>query len=155
MVSKTIADQSHFGSNIQSLFQALIIVLGMFISYTRFLCTPEKPLLMTKYCFPFSPYENSQTKKQFLQTWVTDVLVVYAFNDKTHKTNLFCMLSCLNGQTLEYVVLTDCPPFHFHIKTSLLRRLQAQPLPDEAPPKGKINPFSKNTVTFEPVMQSP
>ena len=33
-------------------------------------------------------------------------------------------------------------------KTSLLRRLQAQLLPNEAPPIRKINPFSKLTVTF-------
>ena len=39
-----------------------------------------------------------------------------------------------------------------NIKTSLLRRLQAQTLPDEAPPKGKIHPFSKMAVTFEPLM---
>ena len=38
-------------------------------------------------------------------------------------------------------------------KTSLLRRLQAQTLPDEAPPMGKIHPFSKIAVTFEPVMR--
>ena len=35
----------------------------------------------------------------------------------------------------------------------MLRRLQAQTLPDEAPPMGKINPFSNIAVTFEPVMQ--
>ena len=34
-------------------------------------------------------------------------------------------------------------------KTSLLRRLQAQTLPDDAPPIGKIHPFA---VTFEPLM---
>ena len=38
-------------------------------------------------------------------------------------------------------------------KTSLLRRLQEQTLPDEAPPMGKIHPFSKIAVTFEPVMR--
>ena len=38
-------------------------------------------------------------------------------------------------------------------KTSLLRRLQAQTLPDEAPPMGKIHPFSKMAVTFEPLME--
>ena len=32
-------------------------------------------------------------------------------------------------------------------------QLQAQTLPDEAPPMGKINPFSKIAITFEPVMQ--
>ena len=37
-------------------------------------------------------------------------------------------------------------------KTSLLCRLQAQTLPDEAPPIGKIHRFSKITVTFEPLM---
>ena len=39
------------------------------------------------------------------------------------------------------------------IKTSLLRRLQAQTLPDEAPPMDKIHPFSKIAVTFEPELQ--
>ena len=38
------------------------------------------------------------------------------------------------------------------LKTSLLRRLQAQTLPDEAPPIGKIHPFTKIAVTFEPLM---
>ena len=37
--------------------------------------------------------------------------------------------------------------------TSLLHRLQAQTLPDEALPIGKIHPFSKIAVTFEPVMR--
>ena len=35
------------------------------------------------------------------------------------------------------------------LKTSLLHRLQAQTLPDEAPPVGKIYLFSKIAVTFE------
>ena len=38
-------------------------------------------------------------------------------------------------------------------KTSLLRRLQEQTLPDDAQPMGKIHPFSKIAVTFEPVMR--
>jgi hypothetical protein len=38
------------------------------------------------------------------------------------------------------------------LKTSLLRRLQAQTLPDEAPPIGKIHSFSKMAVTFKPMM---
>ena len=37
-------------------------------------------------------------------------------------------------------------------KTSLLHRLKAQTLPDEAPLIGKINPFSKMAVNFEPLM---
>ena len=37
------------------------------------------------------------------------------------------------------------------LKTSVLRRLQAQTLPNEAPPVGKIYPFSKIAVTFEPI----
>ena len=37
-------------------------------------------------------------------------------------------------------------------KTSLLRRLQTQTLPNEAPSIGKTHPFSKIAVTFEPVM---
>ena len=39
------------------------------------------------------------------------------------------------------------------VKTSLLRRLQEQTLPDEAPPMGKIHPFSKIAVTLEPFMR--
>ena len=38
------------------------------------------------------------------------------------------------------------------LKTSLLCRLQAQTLPDATPPIGKIHPFSKMAVTFEPLM---
>jgi len=38
-------------------------------------------------------------------------------------------------------------------QTSLLRRLQAQTLPDATPPIGKIYPFIKMAVTFEPAMQ--
>ena len=36
------------------------------------------------------------------------------------------------------------------ISTSLLRRLQAQTLPNANPPIGKMYPFTKMTVTFEP-----
>ena len=39
------------------------------------------------------------------------------------------------------------------IETSLLRRLQAQTLPDATPPIRKIYPFIKMAVTVEPVMQ--
>ena len=42
---------------------------------------------------------------------------------------------------------------HNIYNTSLLRRLQEQTLPDEAPAMGKIHPFSKIAVTFEPVMR--
>ena len=36
-----------------------------------------------------------------------------------------------------------------YLQTSLLRRLQAQTLPDEATPVGKIYLFSKIAVTFD------
>ena len=39
------------------------------------------------------------------------------------------------------------------VKTSPLRRLHAQTLPDATPPLGKIEPFTKITVTFEPMKQ--
>ena len=39
------------------------------------------------------------------------------------------------------------------VETSLLRRLQEQTLPNEAPPVGKIHSFSKIAETFEPVMR--
>ena len=38
--------------------------------------------------------------------------------------------------------------------TSLLRRLQAQTLPNATQPIGKINPFSKIAVTLEPDLDS-
>ena len=38
------------------------------------------------------------------------------------------------------------------MNTSLLRRLQAQTLPDATPPIDKILPFSKIALIFEPVM---
>ena len=37
-------------------------------------------------------------------------------------------------------------------ETNLLCRLQAQTLSDEAPPIGKILPFSKMAATFEPLI---
>ena len=37
-----------------------------------------------------------------------------------------------------------------HLETSLLRRTEAQSLPDGSPPIGKLHPFIKN-VTFEPM----
>ena len=42
---------------------------------------------------------------------------------------------------------------HEWAETSLLRRLQAHTLPDEAPPVRKIYPFSKIAVTFEQTQQ--
>ena len=36
-------------------------------------------------------------------------------------------------------------------KTSLLRKLQAQTLPNATPPIGQIQPLSKMAVTFEPL----
>ena len=38
-------------------------------------------------------------------------------------------------------------------KTSLLRRLQVQTLPNTTPPVGKIQQFIKIVVDFEPIMQ--
>ena len=40
------------------------------------------------------------------------------------------------------------------LETSLLRRLQAQTLPDAIPQIGKIHPFSKIAVTFEPLREA-
>ena len=42
--------------------------------------------------------------------------------------------------------------YNMQKKISLLRRLQAQTLPDATPPVGKINAFSKMAITFEPLM---
>ena len=38
------------------------------------------------------------------------------------------------------------------LRISLLRRLQTWTLTDATPPTGKINPFSKMAMTFEPIM---
>ena len=43
--------------------------------------------------------------------------------------------------------------FFVSLRISLLRRLQAQTLPNANPPIGKIHHFSKFAVTFEPLMQ--
>ena len=37
------------------------------------------------------------------------------------------------------------------IRKRLLRRLQAQTLPDETPPLGKIHLFTKIAITFDPM----
>ena len=42
---------------------------------------------------------------------------------------------------------------HSYWERSLLRRLQVQTLPNEAPPMGKIHPLRKIAVTFKPGMQ--
>ena len=78
-------------------------------------------------------------------------------------------VSCQVGHVLTVKFITTAGKLHynrsslFHYcsntgrnandgKTSLLRRLQAQTLPDATPPIGKIHPFSKMAVTFEPLM---
>ena len=45
----------------------------------------------------------------------------------------------------------DNDQYALSMQTSLLRRLQAQTLPDTAPPLGKIPLFTKIAVTFEPM----
>ena len=45
----------------------------------------------------------------------------------------------------------DLPDASPPLGTSLLRRLQAQILPVATPPVGKLHPFSKVSVTFEPI----
>ena len=68
-----------------------------------------------------------------------------------------------------FTSLTVCFPMYFYIwqtrscrgsptnsfsaflKTSLLRRLQGQTLPDATTPMGQIHPFSKMAVTFVPL----
>ena len=59
-------------------------------------------------------------------------------------------LSCQG--TTENQLYQYCPPRKDNTETSLLRRLQVQTLPDEAPPMAKIHPFSKIAITFEPVV---
>ena len=54
---------------------------------------------------------------------------------------------------LIYKEILDLEDFGGSNKTSLLRRLQAQTLPDATPPIDKIHPFSKMAVTFEPIME--
>ena len=58
----------------------------------------------------------------------------------------YCKNSAEIGQVL--MSLRVC------IKTSLLCRLQVQILPNATPPRGKIHPFSKLAVTFEPIRRA-
>ena len=64
---------------------------------------------------------------------------------KSVKTCLFVILKKTRNSFIK--IKLNC------MKTSLLRKLQTQTHPDEAPPMGKIHPFSKIAVTFEPVMR--
>ena len=62
---------------------------------------------------------------------------------------VFPMSKCLRKLSLHISVI---PVITFNQETSLLRRLQGRPSTPEAPPIGKIHPFSKMAVTFEPLM---
>ena len=57
----------------------------------------------------------------------------------------------LPGSAKYYILQTRCSGGCS--TTSLLRRLQAPTLSDEAPPVGKIYPFRKIAITFEPVQR--
>ena len=82
-------------------------------------------------------------KRLFLYFVWTINLIIVPFKNNYLKTKVFL------SQGVKWIKNPDgawtCA------KTSLLRRLQEQALPDEAPPIGKIYPFSKMVVTFEPL----
>ena len=61
-------------------------------------------------------------------------------------TELFSFSSSIEAFQPPYISLASQ-------ETSLLRRLQGKPSPAEAPPMGKIHPFSKMTITFEQLMR--
>jgi hypothetical protein len=54
----------------------------------------------------------------------------------------------------EVTLLSLLPDSHFKLQQQYnsLLVVQAQTLPDATPPIGKIHPFSKMAVTFEPLM---
>ena len=56
-------------------------------------------------------------------------------------------------KTLSAVLATVKALLLGYSKTSLLRRLQAQTLPDATPPISKIHPFSKIAVNFVQFVQ--
>ena len=58
--------------------------------------------------------------------------------------NIFVPFDLSDKKTFLYLIF---------LYTSLLRRLQAQTLPDATQPIGKIYPFTKMTITFEPLMR--
>ena len=58
-----------------------------------------------------------------------------------------------NGYFFSLLLLKDLHQNTIFIKTSLLRKMQAQTLPDATTPIGQIYPFTKMTATVEPVMR--
>ena len=83
-------------------------------------------------------------------------------------SNLLDCIPLLEETQIEYVALPQKPDKWYnhcqvksfplkmvkgiYFQTSLLRRLQARTLPDATTPIGNIRPFSKMTITFEPLM---
>ena len=59
----------------------------------------------------------------------------------------------LNSLKYRYFIKLNLYIKVLNTKTSLLRRLQAQALPNAASPIGKVNPFSQIAVTLELVMR--
>ena len=56
------------------------------------------------------------------------------------------------GWCKENDIFHVCQQMHTPLKTSLLRKLQTQTLPDATSPIGKIHPFSKIIVTLDPLV---
>ena len=83
------------------------------------------------YCWVFAPGSLSVQTMQTI--------------DKTHHIGTIYQPSFIIRTTQGDTC--SCRVCCIYTKTSLLRRLQAQTLPDEAPPAGKIHPFSCNLWT--------
>ena len=76
----------------------------------------------------------------YYSLWVQSIWV----DPNHHHPGMLTHMQCIMGILMENLKRR---------KTSLLSRLQAQTLPDASPPIGKIHPFSKITISFEPVMR--
>ena len=101
-----------------------------------------------------------QTRKQAIH-WAAQLQVMDVYNrgKETEKivqwrTLFLCPLQCTGKQEIKDIpMLGRLFSVHWErsTKTSLLRRLQAQTLPNATPPLCKIPPMTKIAVTFEPI----
>ena len=78
-------------------------------------------------------------------SWLVSHVVIFKHQFLIHWYELWKNL--MDKQT------KDVGQYFVDYKTSLLRRPQAQTLPDATPPIVKIHPFSKMAVAFEPLIQ--
>ena len=128
-------------------FNIYLFLKDIFFLWLLECFTPPKTWV--SYDVPWCPlvYEVSQHVPICLKDHVSMCWRVHVSSSQV----LTLLLSKKTGlwENPSYLTFASVPCW----QTSLLRRLQAQTLPNATPPIGKIYPFSKMAVIFEPVMQ--